>query len=204
MSLTQGIVGVQNNADGSTPVTQQYDQQGAGLVTEFHPRYYQQTVRGNVFSLNTQGTAVTTTAALATTWTGLGISNPAGSGVNLVLMKFSATQFAAGAAGTIGLLGGIGVLSASLTPQSRNIGSGGVSKARGSASDTISTPLLITTFGSVGSVATTGYGLEPGIFVDLEGSIVIPPGSFVGTYTSVVTTSALNFGFTWEEVPIIR
>ncbi len=204
MALAQGIVGVQNNGDTSNPVTQQFDQQGAGLVTELHPRYYQQTARGNVFSVNTQGTAITTTAALATTWTGLGIANPSTSTKNLVLMKFSATQFAVGAAATIGLMGGLGTLAVSLAIQSRMIGGGQLSAATASAGATISTPLLITTFGSVGSVATTGYGLEPGIFVDLEGSIVIPPGSFVATYTSIVTTSALNFGFTWEEVPILR
>ncbi len=204
MALAQGIVGVQNNGDTSSPVTQQFDQQGGGLVTQLHPHYYQQTVRGNVFSVNTQGTGITTTAALATTWTGLGIANPSTSTKNLVLMKFSATQFAVGAAATIGLMGGVGTLAVSLAIQSRRIGGGEVSVATASAGATISTPLLITTFGSVGSLATTGYGLEPGIFVDLEGSIVIPPGSFVVTYTSIVTTSALNFGFTWEEVPIIR
>ncbi len=204
MSLIQGVVGVQNNADGNTPITQQFDQQGAGLVTELNPRYYQYTVRGISYSVNTQGTAITTTAALATTWTGLGISNPAGSGVNLVLTKFTATQFAVGAAATIGILGGVGVLAASLTPQNRVIGGATQSKANASAGATISTPLLITTFGSVGSVATTGYGLEPGIYVDLEGSIIVPQGSIIGTYTSIVTTSALNFGFTWIEVPVIR
>lgn len=204
MALAQGVVGVQNNSDGSTPITQQFDQQGAALVTELHARYYQQTVRGNVFSVNTQGTAITTTAALATTWTGLGISNPANSGKNLSILKFSATQFAVGAASTIGLAGGLGVLAASLTPQSRMLGGGQVSVANASAGATISTPLLIATFGSVGSLATTGYGVEPGLFVDLEGSLVVPPGSFVVTYTSIVTTSALNFGFTWEEIPIIR
>lgn len=204
MALAQGVVGVQNNSDSSIPITQQFGQQGDGFVSEFHSRYYAQSVRGNMFSVNTQGSAITTTAGLATTWTGLGICNPVGSVKNLVLTKFSATQFAVGAAATVGLLGGAGVLAASLTPQSRLIGGGQTSVATASAGATISTPLLITTFGSLGSVATTGYGLEPGIFVDLEGSIVIPPGSFVATYTSIVTTSALNFGFTWEEVPIIR
>lgn len=204
MSLNQVIVGVQSNADGANPVTQRGGQQGDAIVSDLHARYYEQTVRQRVFSVNTQGTAVTTTAALATTWTGLGISNPAGSGVNLALLKFSATQFAVGAASTIGIMGGVGVLAASLAVQSRLIGGGAVSLANASAGATISTPLLITTFGSVGSLATTTYGLEPGIFVDLEGSIIIPPGSFVATYTSIVTTSALNFGFCWEEVPILR
>lgn len=202
--LTQGIVGVQNNGDGATPVSQQFDQQGAGLVTELHGRYYQQTARGNVFSVNTQGTAVTTTAALATTWTGLGISNPASSGKNLVVISFNATQFAVGAAATIGIMGGVGVLTRTLAAQPRMIGLGTAAVANCSATDTISTPLLVQTYGSVGSVATTGYGLEPGLFVDIGGAIVVPPGSFIASYTSIVTTAALNFGFSWEEVPIIR
>lgn len=204
MALSQGIIGVQNGADGSTPITVRLGQQGDQIASALHGDHYEQVVRGNVFSVNTQGTAVTTTAALATTWTGLGISNPAGSGKNLVLLKFSATQFAVGAAATIGILGGIGVLAASLTPQSRLIGGGQVSIANASAGATISTPLLIQTFGSVGSLATTGYGLENGIYVDINGAIVVPPGSFIGTYTSIVTTTALNFGFVWEECPIIR
>jgi hypothetical protein len=194
-------VGIQNNSDGVV-VKARAGKQGEQIASELHGRYYEQTYRRNVFSVNTQGTAITTTAALATTWTGLGIANPAGSGVNLVLLQFSATQFAVGAAATIGLLGAAGVLTASLTPQSRVIASGEVSKARASASDTISTPLLITTFGSVGSLATTGYGLQPGIFVDIGGSIIVPPGSFIATYTSIATTTALNFGYVWEEVPV--
>jgi hypothetical protein len=201
MPQSQLVVGTQAATDSSV-ITQRGGKQGDGLVSELHPRYYEQTYRSNTFSVHTQGTAITTTAALATTWTGLAIGNAAGSGVNLVLTKFSACQFAVGAAAVVGILGGAGSITASLTPQSRKIGSGAVSLATASAGQTISTPLLIETFGSLGSLATTGYGLEAGIFVDLEGSIIVPPGSFVGTYTSIVTTSALNFGFTWEEVPI--
>lgn len=204
MALMQGIVGSQNNSDSSTPITQQFDQQGAGLVTELHARYYQQTVRNKVFSVHTQGTSVTTTAALATTFTGLALGNPTGSGVNLALIGFSAVQFAVGVAGTIGIMGAAGAIAASLSPQSRSIGSGTASLATASAGATISTPVLIATFGSVGSAATTVYGVEAGLFVDLGGSIIVPPGSFVASYTSTAQTSAFQFGFAWEEVAIIR
>jgi hypothetical protein len=206
MSLGLGVAGIQNTADGGLGNVIRLGQQADQIVSELHGRYYEQTVRGKVFSVNTQGTAVTTTAALAVTWTGLGIANAASSGVNLVLLAFSATQFAVGAASTIGILGGTGVLAASLTVQNRLIGSGTAANTgvTASAGATISTPLLIQTYGSVGSLATTTYGLENGIYVDVGGSIVVPPGSFIGTYTSIVTTSALNFGFVWEEVPIIR
>ena len=199
--LINGVPGVQNNPD-SQPVLLRAGKQGELSVSELHGKYYEQTYRGNVFSLNTQGTNVTTTAALATTWTGLGFANPAGSGVNAVLLAFGATQFAVGAASTIGILGAAGAITSTLTPQSRVIGGGAVSKMNGSAGATISTPLLIATFGSVGSVATTSIPLVNGIYVDIAGLIIVPPGSFIATYTSIVTTSALNFQFVWEEVAI--
>ena len=201
MSLNQVATGPQAVGDNAT-ITARAGRQGDAIVSELHGRYYEQTYRGNMFSVSTQGTSVTTTAALATTFTGLAISNPAGSGVNLVLNKFTATQFAVGVAGTIGIMGGVGVLTASLTPQSRVIGGGQVSKALASASATISTPVLICTVGSVGSLATTGYGVEAGIVFDAEGSIIVPPGSFIASYTSTAQTTAFQFSFAWEEVAV--
>ena len=201
MAFNQLQVGLQNNPDGALIISRS-GKQGDQLVSELHARYYEQVYRGNIFSLCTQGTGVTTTAALATTWTGLGVANPIGSGVNLVLNKFGVAQFAVGAAATIGIMGGVGVIASTLTPQNRFIGSGIVSKANGSAGATISTPVLIGSFGSLGSLATTGYGLINGIYIDLEGSIIVPPGSFITSYTSIITTSALQFHFAWEEVPL--
>ena len=75
MSLGLGVAGIQNTADGGLGNVIRLGQQADQIVSELHGRYYEQTVRGKVFSVNTQGTAVTTTAALATTWTGLGIAN---------------------------------------------------------------------------------------------------------------------------------
>jgi hypothetical protein len=200
--LIKLIPGAQNQPD-LVPIFGRAGRQGDQIVSELHGRYYEQTVRGNMFSVQTQGTSVTTTAALATTFTGLAVGNPAGSGVNLVLNKFTAAQLAVGAAGEIGIMGGPGSITASLTPQSRIIGSGLVSKATATAGQTISTPVLITTVGQVGSLATTGYGLMPGLCWDAEGSIIVPPGSFIASYTAVITTSALQFSFAWEEVPTL-
>ena len=175
---------------------------GETLVNELHGRYYTPTYRGSMFSVCTQGTGVTTTAALATTFTGLAVGNPAGSNVNMVLNKFGCAQFAVGAAATIGIMGGVGSITASLTPQSRILGASYTSRMTATAGQTISTPVLVASFGSVGSLATTGYGIEAGIYVDLEGSLIVPPGSFIASYTSIVTTSALQFSFAWEEVPV--
>lgn len=201
MALAELQVGTLS-VSGTAKTVARAGQQGDLIVSELHGRYYEQAYRGNVFSVCTQGTGITTTAALATTFTGLAVGNPITSGVNLVLNKFTVAQFAVGAAATIGIMGGAGAVVASLTPQNRIIGGAASSKATASAGATISTPVLIATFGEVGSLATTGYGLQAGISVDLEGSIIIPPGSFVASYTAIATTSALQFSFSWEEVPV--
>jgi hypothetical protein len=174
---------------------------GETLVNELHGRFYTSTYRGVNFSVSNQA-VVTTTAGLATTFTGLAVGNPAGSGVNLVFNKFTCTQTAVGVAGSVGIMGGVGTITASLTPQSRMIGAGLVSRALATAGQSISTPVLIATFGTLGSLATTGYGLQPAIVADLEGGIIVPQGSFVASYTTAATTSALVFGFSWEEVPV--
>jgi hypothetical protein len=193
------LTGPQLAADGSQPVARS-GRAGELIIQQLHGRYYEQAFRQNMWAVANQA-AVSTTAALATTWTGLAVSNPAGSGVNLVFNKFVCAQFAAGVAGAIGLMTGTGAAAGSLVPRNRMVG-GPSSKAVASAGATIATPVLELVFAQVGSVATTAYGLTPGLSVDLEGSLIVPPGFFVATYTTAATTTALLFGLQWEEVPV--
>lgn len=171
------------------------------LATPLHGKYYEQAYQGKMFGVANQA-AVTTTAALATTWTGLGIANPAGSGVNLVINRFAAVQFAVGAAGGIGLMTGAGACAGSLATRNMKTGGAVSPTTTASAGATIATPVLVEVYGSVGSLATTGYGAVPGIVVDLEGSLIITPGYFLASYTTVATTTSLIFSLVWEEVPI--
>jgi len=185
--------GVQNN-----PCRQ--GAQNELMVSELHGRYYEQALRGNMFRIANQA-AVTTTAALATTWTGLAISNPAGSGVNAVVNLFSVAQVAVGAASAVGIMTGSGAAAGSLVPKNAIV-NGTTGKVTASAGATIATPVLDIVIGQVGSLATTGYGLTPGLVVDLGGSLIVPPGYYAASYTTVATTTSLIFGFQWEEVPI--
>ena len=195
-----GYIGNQAKvADGPGSVLRQGNL-GELMVSELHGRYYEQAMRGNMYRVANQAT-VTTTAALATTWTGLAISNPAGSGVNAVINLFTVAQFAVGAAAAVGIMTCSCAAAGSLVPKNAIV-SGTTGKVTASAGATISTPVLDMVVGQVGSLATTGYGLTPGLVVDLGGSIIIPPGFFAASFTSIVTTSALLFGFQWEEVPI--
>lgn len=199
MQITGYVQNYAKQSDGSQPIIRA-GQQGDLIVSELHGRYYEQALRGNMYRIASQA-AVTTTAGLATTWTGLAISNPAGSGVNAVVNLFSVGQFAVGAAGVVGIMTGAGAAAGTLVPKNAIV-NGTTGKVTASAGATIATPVLDITIGQVGSLATTGYGLTPGLVVDLGGSLIIPPGFFAASFTSIVTTTALQFGFQWEEVPI--
>lgn len=200
MQITGQIGNLAKTADGLGPIVRQGNQ-GELMVSELHGRYYEQALRGNMYRVANQA-AVTTTAGLATTFTGLAISNPAGSGVNAVLSLFTVGQVAVGAAGAVGIMSGSGAAAGSLVPKNAIV-SGTTGKVTASAGATIATPVLDMVVGSLGSLATTGYGLQPGLAVDLGGSIIIPPGFYAASYTTIVTTTSLIFGFMWEEVPIL-
>lgn len=196
-----GFVGQPSKiADGNNNAQIRLGSLGSTIQDQLHGSYYETAYRGNMFRISNQA-AVTTTAALATTWTGLAISNPAGSGVNAVINLFSVSQFAVGAAAAVGIMTGAGAAAGSLVPKNAVIGST-TGKVTASAGATIATPVLDIVVGSVGSLATTGYGLQSGIVVDLQGSIIVPPGFYAASYTTVATTTALIFGFQWEEVPV--
>lgn len=196
----QGYIGnFAKTADGPGPVVRQGNQ-GELMMSELHGRFYEQSLRGNMYRIANQA-AVSTTAGLATTWTGLAISNPAGSGVNAVVNLFTAAQIAAGVAGAIGIMTGSGAAAGSLVPKNAIV-SGTTGKVIASAGATITTPVLDFVFGQVGSVATTAYGLTPGLVVDLGGSLIVPPGFYAATFTTAATTTALAFSFQWEEVAI--
>jgi len=194
------LTGAQNAADG-TFLYGRAGKQGDTMVSQLHGGMYEQAYRGSLFSASNQA-AVTTTAALATTFTGLAIANPATSGVNLVIRQFQCAQFAVGAAGAIGVMVGAGAAAGSLIARNCKVG-GAISPATtASAGATIATPVLERIVGSVGSAATSAYGLSASICYDFHGSLIIPPGYYAASFTSAITTTALLFGFVWEEVPV--
>lgn len=196
------LVGVQNNSDGVITKSRG-GKQGEQLVSELHGRYYEQTYRGNQYGLN--GALTTTTAAGAATFTGLLVGNPATSGVNVAVGKCYATQGAALTAATmVGVMYGPSTtaITASLTTIFNRNPLGPASKCVATAGQTITAPTAFIVFGGSGSGAITVPLLIPAVGYDFEGSLIIPPGYFLASYTSLVSTAALLFTFNWEEVPI--
>src|SRR5436305_9817182 len=88
--ISQLQVGQQFLADGAIN-TQRSGKQGDTVCSELHGRYYEQAYRGNIFHVGIQ-TVATTTVGLNATYTGLCLSNPVGSPVNLALLKCTMMQ----------------------------------------------------------------------------------------------------------------
>lgn len=206
MTQIAGAVGpVSKTSNGNTNAPAMVDNQNNLLISAYHGRFYNAAYNGglptNMYSLCNQA-AVTTTAALATTFTGLSVANPAGSGVNLEILFFSVGQSLAGVAAAVGYMTGVGASAGTLIPRPSVVNQAPASKAIGSNSSTlVGTPVLEEVIGSVGSVATTAYGLTAGLYKDIGGALIIPPGAFIASYTTLANAGLL-FGFRWLEVPI--
>lgn len=200
-----GAVGVATAADGATPPVRM-GKGGEIDVSELQARYYEQTYRGNVWTAS--NAASTSSAGLATTYTGgVCVSNPAGSTRNLVILKASMALTVISAAVTTGGLiagwsqAGVVTHTTALTPLSNLIGSQGVSVAKADQAATlVGTPYWI---------APGCFGATPqavGAFadvIDFEGSIIVGPGGYVATGTSIASPAlAVLASISWVEQPV--
>ena len=173
-------------------------------MQELHGRYYETNCRQALFwAANTAAT--TTSVALATTYTGLCISNPAGNTKNLVLLKVGFALAAAPAAiAPVALITGYaqaGVVTHTtpLTPASCFIGTGLSPTAKADAAATLVGTPAYTVPIMGGFTASALPSVSPAL-IDLEGSIILPPGAYAAIGT--VTATSMFGSFFWEEVPI--
>lgn len=158
-------------------------------------------IEGRLFSCANQ-TPVATSTTLNTTFTGLGIANPADSGKLLVLHEFGYALDQACAAGAVLALAGTtssGIAKA-LTVICARFGYA-TSIAYLDAAATIVAPVITRIIGSLGQGAVTAQFMPPPTIVPLNGSIVIAPGRAIVTDTTVATgATSIQFSFLWEEV----
>lgn len=176
------------------------DGEGMSLVKQAGGKYADAALKGRLFCVSNQA-AVATTAALATTWTGLGVANPTGSGKLLVIHEFSwALSVVAPADGVLGLMTSTdsGFAAAIAARCTRNAYATSVAYCDDGA--TIATPVLekvVSTYGT--GAVTTWQGAGPQV-CKLDGSIILAAGRSVLTYTTTACTAALVFSFLWEEI----
>jgi hypothetical protein len=180
---------------------------GEQIMQELHGRYYESCYRRAIYhaAIAAQVTSVGLTAA----HTGLVLSNPVGSTVNLVVLKFGwgfTVVFAAvaGLGLAVGYNAGTNVTHTTpVTVRSNFVGVGASGTGLVDSSSTMPTaPTLHTIVGAGLTGAVTTTPMTVGL-LDLEGSIILPPGAYLATYTSAVCAASSGyFSYSWEEVPI--
>jgi hypothetical protein len=148
---------------------------------------------------------VATSTTLNTTFVGLGLCNPTGSGKNVIVHEFGYAFVVAFAAA--------GVLALATTTDSgfaddvnapikctRNGYATSVCYTDEGA--TIVAPVIVKVVSQFGTNATTAFATGPQI-VDLGGSIILAPGrSLVTDTTTVAGASSAQFSFMWEEIDV--
>ncbi len=157
---------------------------------------------GRLFSA-CNATKVATTAGVTTTWTGLCLSNLVGSGKNAIIHEFGwGLMIAADVAGNIGLMtASIAAPAEGVTVHNCLDGESASTAVYADDGATLVTPLQVRTFGEYGTedTATSLQTNGPHIY-NLQGSLILPPGRTVATFTTLATTACFQFHFIWEEV----
>jgi hypothetical protein len=175
---------------------------GEGIIQQLHGRYYEQSSRSNIYS-SANSAAQAVSAALATAYTGIGLYNPVGSGVLLVPLKVKfALSVAPAAIATIGLItafastGAVTTATTALIVRSQLIGNSSPGRGLTYSSATITTPVWLMQLVDGFTAAALP---APSPVVDLEGSVAILPGGFVGIGALTAVTGLGSIS--WEEVP---
>ena len=213
MPIIQNVVGPIASSTANAVVNGRSGQLGDAIVSQLHPRYYETNYRNNLFGLSVStAAAVTAYAGGAAGTPMLCVFNPTGSGKNAVILKANVgSVVAASAAGTVSFGLWFGTTAAItqatvVTPwsmstqlQSGSVMTGfrNVALTSGSAASNV-IPVV-----SYYWATAAGVGQVTGEPVDLEGSLIIPPGCYVALGGSSALTSATWIGsLQWEEVPV--
>ena len=218
--LIQGQVGQTAALDG-TQTNLRQGRTGEIILSQAHGRYYEQTSRGQMFTLTLSATTSSIAAgnllnAAAAASTNFAIWNPIGSGFNLSITKVM-----------VGLISGTlatgplyhAVIQTS-NPTINTVSTNGVAYnnlvggkspvaryvavAAGTALTGGSAPVVLRTMNLTFSAAAFAAAGGASTLADLpDGDLIIPPGYGWVPQFSAAGTSVLNsYSVTWEEIPI--
>lgn len=179
------------------------DNSGVLLTANMGGAYADAAINGRLFCAAMQ-TPTTTSTTLNTTFVGLGLCNPTGSGKLIIVHEFS---YAATAA-----LTAMAVLALATTTDSgfatdivprccRNAYATSVAIVDKGA--TIIAPVIERIIATLATAATTANNAAPPpTTVKIDGGIILAPGRAVVTDTTVATGAVMQFGYLWEEISI--
>lgn len=221
MPLNQGqVIDIsQTSATDGNQYTAPLDRQSAQVVTELHGKYYQWAFRGRLFIGSTPiaGVAIPISSSTAPTpclW------NPIGSGVNAVLVRYTAaytggtgvvTGFGyyalTGAGSVIGAANAPVSAFAATTPTNAMVGFGAASKVKWSSTGTVTltaagTLVKAMNMGQAVTAATNTNLPQGGIVEDFDGTLIIPPGVLFYPAGTAASGDTFAQSLVWYEAPI--
>ena len=165
--------------------------------------YSDAAINGRLFAAAMQ-TPTTTSTTLNTTFVGLGLCNPTGSGKLLIVHEFSYAATAALTAETLLALATTDStgFAADIVPRCCRNGYA-ASVAIVDKGATITAPVIERIIATLGQGAdSVQLGGAPPNIVKLNGSIILAPGRAVVTDTTVATGAVMQFGYLWEEIDL--
>lgn len=227
MPLTTGIVGPQVLSDGA-PANARMLRSGEFGFSGIHGNYYEQCNRGNLYRAGVTATSISnatfTIATLDATSTPIiGLVNPLGSGMNLVILQatLGVSQTALQATGPGAYAWASGLTTVNITTGSAPmncktlLAAGSVAKNLCCTALTGMTPSIVvrhaSALGGGSAIGTAFLGTQAGAQTVqaqgsveyFDGSLIIPPGGVLALLATItpVGHSAIS-GILWEEVPI--
>lgn len=223
-----GLIGEVNVSDGAAP-TARFGRQGDLIVSELHGRFYEQAIRGNLYSggmtLTSIANVTFTTGTVGATATPIvGVWNPMNSGYNLVILQAYLDIVVTNATNTGpgGLVWSIStgntltVIGTGAVPFNNKTlaATGSIAKnMAGAALTGLTTNLAVLRGSSLGGGSLANFSFvgtavgqvtpHAGAIENIDGSIIVPPGGILGLFgtTTPVAHSATS-GLLWEEVPV--
>lgn len=228
MPLATGIVGPQVLSDGS-PANARSLRSGELAVSQVHGPYFEQCNRGNLYRCGITATSISnatfTTATLDATSTPIiGLVNPLGSTVNLVVLQatLGVSQTALQATGPGAYIWASGLTTVNITTAGTApmncktlLAVGSQAKNLCCTALTGLTPSLVvrhaSALGGGSAIGTAFLGTQigaqtvqaAGSVEYFDGSLIIPPGGVLGLLATItpVAHSAVA-GILWEEIPV--
>lgn len=208
------------NASDSSHIELRLGRTGDVITSALHGAYFEQNLRGNVYSYGMTSTALSanTITLTATTTPVIGVWNPSTSNVNLVILEATCLITVAGnsavAPGAFVYATSIGntAITTGNTPFNRktlsNVGSSAKAFNIGTALTGLTNNLVIQAIAPFGTlVASQGATATPTFSAqavhNIDGAFIVPPGGvFAVLNTTSTTTVSVASGIMWEEVLI--
>lgn len=156
-----------------------------------------------IYYASTQA-GVATSTGLSTTQTGFTLTNPLGSGKCLEVLQIRGALTTAPAA-IATVVAAVGTLSATAVTQTtpltvRNVNHGVTKTGAGLAASAVTLPAAPVVVRGLGGPVATGSVSQPQIVDDVDGAIVLAPGTSLNI-NSLTTAISGVWSITWREVP---